>query len=196
MNERFLQLRARVALLLVAMLVVTTVALGMQSPSPANATNQWASWHWPQNPGGGYPRWVPYHDHTNASVFPSGIGFNHNAAHYYSANNNWYPYQVCNTCYNRIDGLSGQYYAIWYGITEIISYSGNHFDFVQIRFDEIDPPSTDNGKHAVFCHEIGHSGGLDHRASGSGSCMVTDAFQPDFDSHDTSLIYNIHNHTD
>lgn len=51
------------------------------------------------------PRWVPYHDHTNASVFPSGVGFNHNAAHHYNANNNWYPYQVCSTCYNRIDGL-------------------------------------------------------------------------------------------
>jgi hypothetical protein len=190
---------ARVRLQVVASLLVLVLTLSIgpvpTAESAPATTNQWASWHWPQNPGGGYPRWVPYHDYTNASVFGPSVGVNHNMAHYYYANTNWKPYQVCGGCYGRINALSGVYGQTWYGITDPISGVGSHFDVVQIRLDEV--KVLDGNKHSLVCHETGHSGGLDHRWDTS-SCMYGSdaAWPPDFDAHDESVLWNIHNHID
>lgn len=157
--------------------------------------------HWPQNPGGGYPRWEPYHDHTNPSIYSN--VFNHTFALYYNASNNWYPYQVCNTCFNVIDGVNAYYNDPGFiGAAQITYNSGTgHISFVTIKLDDADLAGrTYDEQHAVTCQEQGHAGGLDHVFSPtSTSCMRYGGYgwpPTDFTQHDTDTIWSIHQHTD
>lgn len=172
------------------------LALVLMAARPAVAGNRWLSWHWPQNSGGGLSRWVPYHDHTDSSVF--GEWFQHTMGHYYDANNRWYPYRVCNTCASNISGYSDRYPFSWYGETRVVQNSGWHFVVVEIFFNEATASGlNDAKKHRLMCQEDGHAGGLDHRQS-TDTCMYeyTDVWPQDFDQHDTSALYAIYEHSD
>jgi hypothetical protein len=185
--RRLLALGAAVALL------VGTVQ------TPAFASNTLYGLHWQQNPGGGYPRWVPYHDHTNPTIYSD--VFNHTFALWYYANNNWYPYQVCNTCSTKIDGVNAYYNdPSFIGAAEV-SYSGSHITFVTIKLDDADLSGrTYNELHAVTCQEQGHAGGLDHvYSAGSTSCMRYGGYgwpPTDFNQHDTDTLFSLNQHID
>lgn len=183
-------------LVLAALVGSVLVLLTVVSGRPASAYHA-LPFHWQQNPGGGYPRWVPYHDHTNAAIYSD--VFNHTFALYYNANNNWYPYQVCNTCNNKIDGLSAYYNDPGFIGAAEITYTGSHIDYVTIKFDDADLQGrTYSEQHAVSCQEQGHAGGLDHRSE-STTCLRDGSYgwpPPDFDQHDTDTIFSIHDHID
>lgn len=163
---------------------------------PATASNRWGSWHWPQNSGGGLTRWVPYHDHTDANVF--GTWFRHTMTHYYDANNRWKRYRVSNSSGASLAGYSDTYGQGWPGLTVITQSSGSHMVTVDIYFEESGAGGlTDNQVHQLMCQEDGHAGGLDHRSTAV-SCMYQNITPgiPDFDSHDTSTLYNAYGHSD
>ncbi len=179
----------------VVLIPVLVLALAIQSQIAVGSHA--FPFHWQQNPGGGYPRWVPYHDHTNPNIYSD--VFNHTFAHYYNADNNWFPYQVCNTCNNSIDGLSANYNdPAWIGAAEI-TYTGSHINFVTIKLDDADLNGrTYNEQHGVTCQEQGHAGGLNHRSE-STTCLRDGIYgwpPPDFDQHDTDTIKSIHQHID
>lgn len=162
-------------------------------PSSGALASNSLSYHWPQNPGGGYSRWVNYVDQTNAAVY--GNLFDHVAALYYYADNRVYPYEVSSSSARDIDAYSGLYYASWYGLMTP-TYSGSHLSYATVQLDEADG-LTSSQNHSLICQELGHALGLDHQTA-TDSCMYpTDAYWPeDFNTHDTSTLWGLYGHTD
>jgi hypothetical protein len=98
-----------------------------------------------------------------------------------------YPYlEVCNAFYNQPG---------WYGLFQPDQLG--HLTKGYIQFDDADPPNDAAAKRYVACHELGHSVGLAHRASGT-SCMntVSPGYQSP-DSHDIEMLdRNIYQYSD
>ncbi len=192
-SERRRVVRRAAAIIGAAALALSTTGL---SALPVAGSNRWGSWHWPQNSGGGLTRWVPYHDHTDSNVF--GTWFPHTMTHYYDANNRWKPYRVSNSSAASLAGYSDTYGQGWPGVAVITQSSGSHMVTVDLYFEESGAGGlTNNQVHHLMCQEDGHGGGLHHRTTAV-SCMYQNIAPgiPDFDSHDTTTLYDAYGHSD